>query len=130
MKLGRATGIALPAVAAALLAGCQQQPEAPPPAARLPAKVCDNARQGLERLSGTGTFEYKANGEATIDQATWLSLSPHDRDQLGQVLAFHAACGADEPPREQIVTIRSEYGMVLTRRVVETSADLSRILQD
>ena len=130
MNLGTRAGIAGAALAAGLLGACQPEPEAPPPAPPLPAAVCDKAREGLERLSKTGGFEYDENGEATIDQASWLALSHYDRDQLGQVLAFHAACGAKEPPREQTVTIRSEYGTVLTRRIVETSVDFSRFLKD
>ena len=114
-----------------LIAACQPEPEAPPPPQRLPAAVCEKAREGLERLSKSGgAFRYDAQGEATIEQASWLGLDHYQRDGLGQALALHAACGADEPPREQTITIRSEYGTVLTQRVVETSVDVSQILKE
>ena len=130
MILVRKASLGSAALALGVIAACQQQPEPPPPPAPLPAAVCEKAREALERISKTGAFEFNAQAEATIDQASWLALSHHDRDQLGQVLAFHAACAAPEPSREQTVIIRSEYGTVLTRRVVETSVDLSQILKE
>ena len=130
MTLVRNAGLGWMLLGTGLIAACQQQAEAPPPAAPLPKAVCDNAREGLERLSKTGAFRYDAQGEATIDQASWLAFTHYERDGLGQALAFHAACGSKEPPREHTVTIRSEYGTVLTQRVVETNADISQILKE
>jgi hypothetical protein len=124
-------GVGFTLLGAVLVAACQPEAEAPPPAQRLPAAVCEKAREGLERLSKAGgAFRYDAQGEATIEQANWLALDQYQREGLGQALAIHAACGAEEPPREQTITIRSEYGTVLTQRVVETSVDVSQILKE
>ena len=130
MTLVRRAGLGWVLLGTGFIAACQQQAEAPPPAAPLPKAVCDKAQEGLERLSKAGAFRYDAQGEATIEQASWLGLTHYERDGLGQALAFHAACASQEPPREQTVTIRSENGTVLTRRVVETNVDLSQIQKE
>lgn len=122
--------LASAALAALALSACQQAEQpAPPAAARLPAQVCDQARQGLEEISRGGSFEFNSDGQATIEEAAWLPMGAGQRDALAQALAFHAACAAKEPPREQSITIKNEAGRVLTQRVVETSVDLTKILQ-
>jgi hypothetical protein len=65
-----------------------------------------------------------------MNEAAWLAASPTDRDQIGQLLAFHAACQVKAPPREQSVTIRSEFGRILTQRLVETNVDPLGILKE
>jgi hypothetical protein len=116
------------------LAGCGQQPssEANDSAGLmpLPEKVCNDARQGLEKIGKSGGLEYSDKGEATIGEDAWLRLPENAREQIAQLLAFHAACAAEQPPREQSVVIRSEFGRVLTQRVVETGADLSGLLEE
>jgi hypothetical protein len=126
----RAAAMFGPAVLALALAGCGEGEQPPPPiAARLPAKVCDKAKEALDKLSGTGSFEYSADGQATIDEAMWLPMAGGQRDAIAQGLAFHTACAAKEPPREVTVTIRNEGGRTLTQRVVETSVDIGRALE-
>jgi hypothetical protein len=127
---GRKTAMAPVIFAALTLAGCGEA-EQPPPVAQppLPTQVCDDARNGLEEISRTGSFEYSADGQATLEEAIWLPMAPAQRDGLAQALAFHAACSAKVPPRETWVTIKNEGGRVLTRRVVETTVDISKILE-
>jgi hypothetical protein len=131
MMMGGGKAAIVPVVFAALaLSGCGEAEQPPPVApAPLPAQVCDQARKGLEEISRTGSFEYSADGHATIEEAVWLPMSGEQRDALGQALAFHAACSAKEPPRETWVTIKNEGGRVLTRRVVETTVDISKIFE-
>lgn len=129
MILGRAAWLASAVLLA--LAGCGEAEQPPPPiAARLPARVCDQAKEALDKLSGSGSFEYSADGQATIDEAVWLPMAAGQRDAIAQGLAFHAACAASQPPREVTVTIRNEGGRTLTERVVETSIDIGRALQE
>jgi hypothetical protein len=117
------------ALTALLLASCQGEQPAPSAAARLPAQVCDQARDALDKLSATGSFEYAADGQATLEEAAWLPMGGEQRDAIAQALAFHAACSAPEPPREQSITIKNEGGRVLSQRVMETSVDVTKILE-
>jgi hypothetical protein len=120
-----------PAVLALTLAGCGEAEQPPPPiAARLPAQICDQSKEALDKLSGTGSFEYSADGQATIDEAVWLPMGGGQRDAIAQALAFHAACAAKEPPREVTVLIRNEGGRTLTERVVETAVDIGTALKE
>ena len=131
MISGRKAAMTSAALAALLLTACGEgEQPLPAVAGPLPAKVCNQAKEALEKLSGTGSFEYSAEGQATIEEAVWLPMSGGQRDALTQALAFHAACSAKEPPRETSVTVRNEGGRTLTQRVVETSVDIARALQD
>jgi hypothetical protein len=118
------------ALSALALPACEAEQPAPPAPPPLPAKLCSQVREALDKLSGSGSFEYSADGQATIEEAVWLPMGGQQRDSVAQALAFHAACSAKEPPREQSITIKNEGGRVLTQRVVETSVDLGRVLQD
>ena len=120
-------------IAAAMLlplaAGCDPpaDPAASLPAAPLPPQLCEEARKGLETLAGSGMFTFTDAGEATLDRESWLKMDQGQRDGLGRGLAFHAACQAKEPPREQQFTVRDETGTTLAQQVVETSADLGSL---
>ena len=130
MILCRQKFLASAALASLALGACQEgQQPAPTATARLPAQICDQARQGLEEISRTGSFEFTADGQATLEEAVWLPMGGQQRDALTQALALHAACSAKEPPREQQVTIKNEGGRVLTQRVVETAVDITKALQ-
>jgi hypothetical protein len=112
-----------------LTVACNPAPNPIPeqPAGPMPAKVCEEARQGLEALTGSGMFTYTAAGEATLDRETWLTMDQGQRDGLGQALAFHAACQAKEAPREQQYVIRDETGTSLAQQVVETTPDFGSL---
>lgn len=129
MNIATSGFAAAAALAALTLGGCQNEQPAPPAASRLPAQVCDQARDALQKLGATGSFEFAADGQATLEEAAWQPMAEHQRDALVQALAFHAACSAPEPPREQSVTVKNEGGRVLTQRVVETSVDVTKILE-
>ncbi len=117
------------ALAALALTACEEAPKPTGPVARLPAELCTQARESLEKISKAGIFEYNQEGEATIEEAAWLPMNGGQRDALGQALAFHAACSAKEPSPERTIIIRNEGGRVLTQRVVETTIDISRALE-
>lgn len=118
----------------ALLAGCDRQPAGQLPDTRvmapLPAKVCSQARDALAKLKGKPGIEISGPAEATVEDQIWLQLGAPGRDQLAQLLAYDAACASSNAPREQQVTIRSQFGTVLMQRIVETGVDLSQILDD
>ncbi len=97
---------------------------------RLPAQICKQAAEGIKKLNESGGFDYSGGGEGTLEQAAWLQMAEAQRDQLTRLLAYDAACTAKVPPTEATATIRNESGRVLTQRVVETSADLSKILEE
>jgi hypothetical protein len=119
----------IPIAALAALGACNflGEAEQKAPAAPLPKQVCTQAREAIDKLSEGGGFVYAGNGEGTIEEAAWLQLDPPSREQLEQVLAYDAACSAKEPSAEQTAIIRNEGGRVLSQRVIETSADLSRL---
>lgn len=118
----------LVSVAACDRLAAPEEPKAP--VARLPAQVCSQARDGLEKLKESGGLTYSGQGEATLEEEAWLRLDGPARDQLVQLLAYDAACKAAVPPAEQTATVRNETGRVLAERVVETSADLSGMVQE
>jgi hypothetical protein len=99
------------------------------PVARLPDQLCQQATQGMEQLKQSGGFVSSTPGEATLDEEVWMRMDEGQREQMLKLVAYDAACKAEEPAREQSAVIRSEYGRVLSERVVETSADLSQILK-
>ncbi len=117
-----------------MLGGCDQllapEAEVKGPAARLPAQVCAQAQEALQKLTATAGFDQRAKGEATLEEAAWLQMTEAQRDQLAKVLAYDAACAAKEPPHEQVVTVKNETGRVMAQRTIETSADLSSILDE
>jgi len=131
MIMNRHILMATAAVAAIGLAACGEAPPPPAPkAGPLPPQLCDQARQGLEKMSASGTFEYSSDGQATIEEAVWLPMAPAQRDALAQALAFHTACASAEPARETSVTIKNEGGRVRSQRVVKTTADLMKALEE
>lgn len=119
-------------VGAAFLAACDGQFAAEQndimPLARVPEQTCRQASDGLEQLNRSGGFVLNAAGEGTLDEQVWLRMDERQRDQLVQLLAYDAACKAAEPVREQNAIVRSEYGRVLTERVVEIASDASAVL--
>jgi hypothetical protein len=128
MKMG--WGVA--ALAAVSLGGCDAQPDpnARRAAVKLPAKVCAQAREAVEKIVAQGGVEVDGKGGATVMEEAWIPMGADRRDQLVQLLGYDAACRAAEASLEQNVTIRNEYGRVMSNRVVETSVDLSTILQE
>ena len=122
-----------PLLLLASVAACDTQFTAEEPklaVTRLPEQVCNQARDGLEKLKESGGLTYNGQGEATLDEEAWMRLDERSRDQLVQLVAYDAACKAASPPGEQSATVRNEAGRVLSQRVVETSADLSGLVQE
>lgn len=122
-----------PLLMLASLAACEGQYSAEEPklaVARLPEQVCNQAQGELEKLKESGGLTYTGQGEATLDEEAWMRLDERSRDQLVQLVAYDAACKAAVPPAEQSATVRNEAGRVLSQRVVETSANLSGLVQE
>ena len=119
------------ALALAALAACDE-PAVPvgdsaafaPP----PAQVCKEAEEGLAQLRDTAALDISKLPEATVEQGLWLRMGPDGREQFARLLAYGAACAADDPPPEQQVLIRNEFGAVLMDRIVQTGVDMSAAL--
>ena len=117
-------------LAAALAAGCDQEPELVVNAAapmKPPEQVCAQAREAMAKLEADAGLQSDGKGGATIMEEAWLRLDAGMKEQMIQLVGYDAACRADEPSREQTVTIRSEYGRPMVQQVVETSTDFSRL---
>lgn len=112
----------LPAIAlAAALGACHppvEEPKALPE--RLPGPVCDQARQAVEKMSDSGALVLKTPVDGVIPQEVWIPAAPAAKDAMLNAIGLAATCGG-EPRLEQEVTIHSEYGDLMTRRVVKTS---------
>lgn len=131
MKAGIAGTAAF--AATLLLAGCDRQPavdgsEAALSAAPIPAELCRQAGDGLRKLAADGALVYDGKGNATMEEQAWLQLPSATRDQLARLLGFQAACASKQPPTEQEVSIRNEYGRIMLRQTVQTRIDVSDIL--
>ena len=115
-----------------LLAACQgetppdlNQTAAGPP----PAAVCDEVRKGLEPLKKQTSIEFNDKGEATVEQATWLAMTPDQRAEFAQTLGFHVACTTRQQSDAQQVSIRNEMGTMLLETTISTRIDLREVLK-
>jgi hypothetical protein len=121
--------LSLPLVAG--LAACHKPPPAPEPLeAPIPAKICTETKTSLDALAAQGGTEFTDKGEATVEQAIWLTMVPNQRDSMARALAFRAGCVSGRQSKEQEVTIRNEQGMVLVHRFVSTRTDPQSLLED
>jgi hypothetical protein len=124
-------GITLALGASLALAGCFEQPEMPKPvASRLPDAVCKQVREALVKLEESGTVQRAKPAEIVMEEQAWLQLPESSREQITKAIGFEAACQAAEPPMEQTVIVRSEFGRVMAQPIITTSADLSAMLQE
>jgi hypothetical protein len=125
-------GKPIAAITASLLAAaCFEQPEMPKPvASRLPEKLCKQVGEGVTKLDESGMAQRTKPAEIVMEEQAWLQLSEASREQITKIIAFDAACKAAEPPMEQTVIVRSEYGRVMAQPIISTSADLSKLLQE
>jgi hypothetical protein len=108
---------------AILVALCGCEPDVPqrPVASALPKKVCDEAREAMTGATKTGGLILDSPVEGIIAHEAWLPMPEDHRDALTRTMGIAATCAEGIPRLEQEVVIRSETGMVLTRRVVQTS---------
>ena len=113
-----------PIAALALLAGCE--PEAPRQAvaAPLPEQVCSDARESNAQATKTGALILNNPLEAVLAHESWLAMPEAHRDGLTRAMGIAATCAAGSPQLQQEVVVRSETGIVLTRRIVQTSSSL------
>ena len=114
-----------------VLAACQgeappdlDQAAAGPPA----AEVCAEVRKALKPLEGETSIDFDDKGEATVEQAVWLTMAPESRADFARSLAFHAACAAGRQSEAQTVRIRNEMGTMLLETSVSTKVDLRSVL--
>ena len=120
----------LPLPLLALLAACEPAPAPMGPAegAPLPPELCKKVREGLEKNSAPGAAEFTDKGEATIAEPAWGAMSPQNRDQLARTIAFHAVCARGGGASEQEVVVRSDTGIVLMRRTIDTQLDMGEMM--
>jgi hypothetical protein len=114
---------------ALLLTACDfGAPKAEPPKPEpLPQEVCAKAREAIAGLEKTGALVLNAPTDAIVPQQAWLQMAPAAKDALLTAMAIAATCAA-EPRLEQEVTVHSETGTVLGRRVVQTSYSVAEAL--
>ena len=114
----------------AALAACHKAPEAPQPLdGPVPAQICNETKKALDGLGAQGGVEFTDKGEATVEHAIWLNMTPDQRDSIARALAFRAGCASGRQSKEQEVTIRSEEGMVLMHLFVSTKVDVQSVLE-
>jgi hypothetical protein len=116
------------------LAGCFSDPadeiqsdqaSGPPP-----PPLCAQFRKGLETLSTKGALDYQDDGSATVEERVWMAMGPEGRDKIAQMLAFHASCVAKEGSASQRISIRNQFGNVLTQRSMDTRMNTGSMFGD
>ena len=114
------------------LAACQGEPPpdmnqtaAGPP----PAELCAEIKKNLKGFEGDLSIDYNDKGEATVEQAAWMTMSPENHADLAQTLGFVAACASGRQSDAQPVSIRNESGRMLLETTVSTRVDLRSILK-
>jgi hypothetical protein len=110
-----------------LLAACHgEKPPSPtetnvgPP----PPQVCAEIRKGVAALDKLPTVHYDDKGEATVEQDTWMTMTPDNHADLARTLAFAAACASGHQSDAQSVRIRNELGTILLETTISTKVDL------
>ena len=65
-----------------------------------------------------------------MPEEAWNRMGRDQHEQIGTLLAVHAACAAKEPPTEQAITVRSESGRTLATRIVEVGVTAESLLDE
>ena len=107
--------------ALALLTACDPVAPPKPVATALPAQVCKEAQAAVAEATKSSAIVLSTPLEATMAHESWLPMPEAQRDGLTRAIGIAATCAEGTPKLEQEVVIRSETGMILTRRVVATS---------
>jgi hypothetical protein len=107
-----------------VLPACEPEPAPPRVASALPGKVCADARAAVKAAAESNALILNSPVEAMIMHEAWLGMPQAHRDALAQAMGIAATCAEGRPRLEQEVVIRSDTGIVLSRRVVETSFSL------
>lgn len=107
-----------------LLSACEAEAPQRPVAKALPKSVCDQAQKAISGVTESGALILTSPVEGMIAHEAWLQMPQGSRDALAQAMGRSATCSEGRPRLEQEVVIRSETGMVLTRRVVNTSLSM------
>jgi len=105
-------------------------PPEPDPAQPPPAALCAKVRAALETLARTSTVQLDGQGGATIPDQVWIELGAERRGQLGNTLAYDAACRSGRPQSELTITFRNETGRILSQRTVSTRVDMSELMTE
>ncbi|HEX8583393.1 MAG TPA: hypothetical protein VF680_03165 [Allosphingosinicella sp.] len=124
MRLLSLVPVALLAVAACDVGDA---PAVTPIAERLPAEVCRQAKAALDKSVEGGALVLNSPTDAVIPQEGWFAIDAGGREALQTAMALSAVC-AGEPRLEQEVTVHSEDGQVLSRRVIKTSYSTAEAL--
>jgi hypothetical protein len=108
--------------AAALLASCGFPAEEKPVVAaeRLPQAVCDRAKAAVAELTDKGALVLNTPTDGVMSQEAWVPVPANAKEAMMNAIGLAATC-AGEPQLEQEVTIHSEFGDLMMRRIVKTS---------
>jgi hypothetical protein len=93
----------------------------------LPREICAKSKAAVDAVVRGGGVVLNSPTDAVVPQQAWLEMAPAARDALLTAMALAATC-ASEPRLEQEVTVHSETGTVLARRVVQTSYSIADAL--
>ena len=107
----------------AAFTACHPEPT-PRAATPIPAEICDEAQAAVAELTEAGALFLNSPTEGVIAQEVWLRTPSAPRDGIIRAVGIAATCAKGTAKLQQEVTIRSETGMILTRRIVETSFSL------
>lgn len=115
-----------------LLAACQgetppdlNQAAAGPP----PPELCAEIQKTAKALKDQPSIDFNDKGEATVEQAAWLTMDPDGRQDFARSLAFIAACASGKESEAQPVRIRNETGGILLDTTFPTRVDLRSVLK-
>jgi hypothetical protein len=116
--------VAILIATAVLLAGCGETEVPKPEASMVPAQTCREAQVAVSKATEGNAILLSSPIEATIAYESWLPMPEAQREGLTRAMAIAAVCSEGTPKLDQEIVIRSETGMVLTRRIVQTSFSL------
>lgn len=113
-----------------LAAACHAPPEQPKAVAEpLPSEVCDQAKEAVAKLTDGGALVLRTPTDGVMQQDVWVPAAPKAKDAMLNAIGLAATC-AGQPQLEQEVTIHSEYGELMTRRLVKTSYSTAEALAE
>jgi hypothetical protein len=109
---------------AVFLAGCGLTEAPAPEASMIPAQTCREAQAAVSEATKGSAILLSSPVEAAVAYDAWPPMPEAQREGLTRAMASAAICSVGRPKLDQVIVIRSEPGMVLTRRIVQTSFSL------
>jgi len=101
-----------------LLSACQfQETEKQEVVAAVPKELCEKTRADLESIKKVVAYENDDAGGVTIEESVWRGMGGM-QDMLVGSLAYKNACDSAPASGSITVTVRNEWGRVMTERQV------------